>query len=181
VWKPHGGPSCVFAEAASGSTRIRDTIIRAITAGEISGGAMPRPESMRGMSTPTRHPTTQRGPCSNPAGPDFDELRAPVVSLTEANGVIAAAADSSMPTSSPVGADNYRCAVARTTWMPWRINDAGYLGRRFADQGRPASRAKGRRAVGLIRFPGIESSRDGGGAARRARRGYRRRARRATS
>jgi hypothetical protein len=108
-----GGPVVSLSEAAKRLGKDPRTIIKAITAGEIRGGAMPRPERLRWYVY-----ADELGPPPGAAPPpsraDADELRAQIVSLTEANRLLIAAqqdlldADSATSTS----VDKYR-AVAR--------------------------------------------------------------------
>src|SRR3954447_6086176 len=85
-----GGPVVGLAEAAKRLNKDRRTIIRAITDGEIRGGAMPRPQRLRGYVYADELPPLP-GAAPAPPSPDVDELRAQVVSLTEANRLLVAA------------------------------------------------------------------------------------------
>jgi hypothetical protein len=108
-----GGPVVSLSEAAKRLGRDPRTIIRAITAGEIRGGAMPRPERLRWYVY-----VEELGPAAGaappPPGVDVDELRAQVVSLTEANRLLIAAQQDLLDADSATSAsaDKYR-AVAR--------------------------------------------------------------------
>jgi len=108
-----GGPVVSLAEAAKRLGRDPRTIIRAITAGEIRGGAMPRPERLRWYVYADQLPVPQ-GAMPPPASADVDELRAQVVSLTEANRLLIAAQQDLLDadSSTSAAADKYR-AVAR--------------------------------------------------------------------
>jgi hypothetical protein len=87
-----GGNVVSLTEAAKRLDKDPRTIIRAITAGEIRGGAMPRPERLRWyVYADELPPQPGAGPVVTPGGPDVDELRAQVVSLTEANRLLIAA------------------------------------------------------------------------------------------
>src|ERR1700748_3644410 len=85
-----GGPVVSLTEAARRLEKDPRTIIRAITAGEIRGGAMPRPQRHRWYVYEDELPPLP-GAAPPPVGPEIDELRAQVVSLTEANRLLIAA------------------------------------------------------------------------------------------
>src|SRR5712664_1660256 len=109
-----GGSVVSLAEAVKRLDKDPRTIIRAITAGEIRGGAMPRPQRLRWYvyaDELPRQPGATPGP---PAGPEVDELRAQLVSMTETNRLLIAAQQDLLDAdrSTAEGADKYR-AVAR--------------------------------------------------------------------
>jgi hypothetical protein len=92
------------------------TLIRAITAGELRGGAMPRPERLRWYvyaDELPRVPDAVTGPSPAPAA--VEELRAQVVSLQEANRLLIAAQQELLDAdqSTHEAAEKYR-AVARS-------------------------------------------------------------------
>jgi hypothetical protein len=106
------GPVVSLQEAASRLGKDPRTVIRAITAGEIRGGAVPRPERLRwyvyadalpGAAAPT------------PPVPDVQDLRAQVVSLSEANRLLIAAQQELLDADRATNdaAEKYR-AVARS-------------------------------------------------------------------
>jgi hypothetical protein len=109
-----GGSVVSLAEAAKRLDKDPRTIIRAITAGEIRGGAMPRPQRLRWYVYTDELPAQPGAVPAPPAGPDVDELRAQVVSLTEANRLLIAAQQDLLDADRSTGeaADKYR-AVAR--------------------------------------------------------------------
>lgn len=103
-----------LSEAAQRLGKDPRTIIRAITAGEIRGGAMPRPERLRwyvyadeitAATEPAPHPQSSA---------ELDLLRAQVVSLTEANRLLIAAQQDLLEAdrATSEAGDRYR-AVAR--------------------------------------------------------------------
>jgi hypothetical protein len=103
-----------LSEAAKRLGKDPRTIIRAITAGELRGGAMPRPERLRWYVYADALPPPP-GAAPPPApSPDVDDLRAQVVSLTEANRLLIAAQQDLLDADRSTGeaADKYR-AVAR--------------------------------------------------------------------
>ncbi|PND54276.1 hypothetical protein CRM90_28860 [Mycobacterium sp. ENV421] len=90
------------------------TLIKAITAGELRGGAMPRPERLRWYVYADALPPE---PGARPTGPPravVEELRAQVVSLQETNRLLIAAQQELLDAdhSTHEAADKYR-AVAR--------------------------------------------------------------------
>ncbi len=100
-----------LAEAAARLDKDPRTLIRAITRGDLRGGAMPRPERLRWYVYADELPGAVPPP--RPTG-ELEELRAQVVSLTEANRLLIAAQheliEADQATSS--SADHYR-SVAR--------------------------------------------------------------------
>jgi hypothetical protein len=108
-----GGPVVFLAEAAKRLEKDPRTVVRAITAGEIRGGAIPRPQRLRWYVYEDELPPLP-GAIPPPTGPVVDELRAQVVSLTEANRLLIAAQQDLLDAdrSTSEAADKYR-AVAR--------------------------------------------------------------------
>jgi hypothetical protein len=108
------GPVVPLQEAATRLGKDRRTVIRAITSGEIPGGAMPRPERLRWYvyadalpgATPTAAP-----PASDAV---VEDLRAQIVSLSEANRLLIAAQQELLDADRATNdaAEKYR-AVAR--------------------------------------------------------------------
>jgi hypothetical protein len=79
-------------EAATLLGKDPRTVIRAITAGEIRGGAMPRPERLRWYVYADALPGAAAAAAAPPVSdPVADELRAQIVSLSEANRLLIAA------------------------------------------------------------------------------------------
>jgi hypothetical protein len=109
-----GGPVVPLSEAAKGLGKDPRTIIRAIKAGEIRGGAMPRPERLRWYVYADALPPVPGAAPPPPSGADVDDLRAQLVSLTEANRLLIAAQQDLLDADSATNAaaDKYR-AVAR--------------------------------------------------------------------
>jgi hypothetical protein len=108
-----GGPVVPLSEAAARLNKDPRTLIRAITNGTIRGGAMPRPERLRWYVYADELPTEPR---ATPTPPDarVEDLRAQVISLTEANRLLIAAQQDLLDAdqSTHQAADRYR-AVAR--------------------------------------------------------------------
>jgi hypothetical protein len=108
-----GGPVVPLSEAAARLNKDPRTLIRAIRNGTIRGGAMPRPERMRWYVYADELPTE---PAAAPTPPDMriEDLRAQVISLTEANRLLIAAQQDLLDAdqSTHQAADRYR-AVAR--------------------------------------------------------------------
>ena len=109
-----GGPVVSLSEAAKRLGKDPRTIMRAITTGEIRGGAMPRPERLRWYVYADELPPPPGAAPPPPPSADVDELRAQIVSLTEANRLLVAAQQDLLDAdrSTNEAADKYR-AVAR--------------------------------------------------------------------
>lgn len=84
-----GGSVVFLKEAAARLGKDPRTVVRAVTAGEIRGGALPRPERLRWYVYEDELPPA---PGAVPAAPDgrIDDLQARVVSLSEANRLLIA-------------------------------------------------------------------------------------------
>jgi hypothetical protein len=108
-----GGPVVSLAKASKRLGKDPRTIMRAITTGEIRGGAIPRPERLRWYVYADELPPLP-GATPPPARSEIDELRAQVVSLTEANRLLIAAQQDLLDAdrSTSEAADKYR-AVAQ--------------------------------------------------------------------
>lgn len=109
------GPVVWLREAATRLKKDPRTVMRAIRAGEIRGGAIPRPERLRWYVYADQLPP-EPGPAAPPPSDTYvEDLRAQLVSLTEANRLLIAAQqdllDADQATHS--AADRYR-AVARS-------------------------------------------------------------------
>jgi hypothetical protein len=90
------------------------TLIKAITAGELRGGAMPRPERLRWYVYTDALPPEPGAAPTGPPSTIVEELRAQVVSLQEANRLLIAAQQDLLDAdqSTHEAAEKYR-AVAR--------------------------------------------------------------------
>lgn len=108
-----GGPVVPLKEAAARLGKDPRTVIRAITAGEIRGGASPRPERLRWYVYADELPPAP-GAAPPPLSADVADLRAQIVSLTEANRLLIAAQQDLLDADRATNeaADKYR-AVAR--------------------------------------------------------------------
>jgi hypothetical protein len=108
-----GGPVVPLAEAAKRLNKDRRTIIRAITDGEIRGGAIKRTQRLRWYVYADELPPLP-GAAPLPSSREVGELRAQVVSLAEANRLLIAAQQDLLDAdrSTSEAADKYR-AVAR--------------------------------------------------------------------
>lgn len=109
-----GGPVVSLSQAAKRLDKDPRTIIRAIKAGEIRGGAMPRPERLRWYVYTDELPPLA-GVASPPPSAEVDELRAQLVSLTEANRLLIAAQQDLLEAdrSTNEAADKYRAVAHR--------------------------------------------------------------------
>jgi hypothetical protein len=112
--EPHGSV-VPLQEAATRLGKDPRTVIRAITAGEIRGGAMPRPERLRWYvyadALPSASATAAPPPVSDAV---VEDLRAQIVSLSEANRLLIAAQQDLLDADRATNdaAEKYR-AVAR--------------------------------------------------------------------
>jgi len=110
------GPVVSLQEAAARLDKDPRTVIRAIKAGEIRGGAMPRPERLRwyvyAAELPTAAPVAAPAPAADAV---VEDLRAQVVSLSEANRLLIAAQQELLDADRATNdaAEKYR-AVARS-------------------------------------------------------------------
>jgi hypothetical protein len=130
-----GGPVVSLKEAAKQLGKDPRTIIRAITAGEIRGGAMPRPERLRWYVYTDELPPQPGAVTAPPAGAEVDELRAQVVSLTEANRLLIAAQQDLLDAdrSTSEAADKYRAVAQNYLDALGQFMTPGNLGE-LADQ-----------------------------------------------
>ena len=85
-----GGSVVSLKEAATRLGKDPRTLIRAITNGEIRGGAMPRPERLRWYVYADELPP-ETGTVPTPPDSRLEDLRAQVISLAEANRLLIAA------------------------------------------------------------------------------------------
>lgn len=109
------GPVVSLQEAATLLDKDPRTVIRAIKAGQIRGGAMPRPERLRWYVYVDELPSTAPSPVpAATADAVVDDLRAQVVSLQEANRLLIAAQQDLLDADRATNdaAEKYR-AVAR--------------------------------------------------------------------
>ena len=107
------GPVVPLQEAATRLGKDPRTVIRAITAGDIRGGAIPRPERLRWYVYADALPPPP-GATPPPPTRELDELRAQLVSQIEANRLLIAAQQDLLDAdrSTSEAADKYR-AIAR--------------------------------------------------------------------
>ena len=108
------GPVVSLQEAATQLGKDPRTVIRAIKAGELRGGAMSRPERLRWYVYADALPGAVALTATPPA-PDVQDLRAQVVSLSEANRLLIAAQQELLDADRATNdaAEKYR-AVARS-------------------------------------------------------------------
>jgi hypothetical protein len=110
------GPVVSLQEAATQLGKDPRTVVRAIEAGKLRGGAMPRPERLRWYVYADALPGAAQVAAPTPPVSDavLDELRAQLVSQIEANRLLIAAQQDLLDAdrSTSEAADKYR-AVAR--------------------------------------------------------------------
>lgn len=125
------GPVMPLKEAAARLKKDPRTLIRAITAGEIRGGAMPRPERLRWYvyadELPAEPGITVTPPPSDAA---VEDLRAQIVSLTEANRLLIAAQQDLLEAdqASHGAAEKYRAAARNYLDALAQFMTPGHLG-----------------------------------------------------
>jgi hypothetical protein len=114
-----GGSIVFLSEAATRLGKDPRTVIRAITAGQLRGGALPRPERLRWYVYEDELPLAP-GTVSRPPDGQIEDLQAQVVSLSEANRLLIASqqdfldADRSVSEAADLyreAADKYRVAT----------------------------------------------------------------------
>lgn len=107
-----GGPVVFLKEAAARLGKDPRTVTRAIIAGQIRGGALPRPERLRWYVYEDELPGTVQ-PTATP-DPRIDELQAQLITMTEANRLLIAAQQNMLDAagSTSEASDRYR-AVAQ--------------------------------------------------------------------
>jgi hypothetical protein len=110
-----GGPIVFLSEAAARLGKDPRTVVRAITSGQLRGGALPRPERLRWYVYEDELPPLMGAAPVASAGSQLEDLRAQVVSLKEANRLLIAAQQDLLDADRSTGqaADKYR-AVARS-------------------------------------------------------------------
>lgn len=143
-----GGSVVFLSEAAARLGKDPRTVIRLITTGRIRGGALPRPERLRWYVYEDELPSAP-GAISEPPAGQLEDLRAQVVSLSEANRLLIASqqelldADRSASEAADLyreAADKYRSATDKYRSVTQNYLDAlsqfvtpGHLGE-FSDQ-----------------------------------------------
>ena len=109
------GPVVSLQEAATRLGKDPRTVIRAIKAGELRGGAMPRPERLRWyVYADELQPAASAGATPPATDAAVEDLRAQIVSLSEANRLLIAAQQELLDADRATNdaAEKYR-AVAR--------------------------------------------------------------------
>jgi hypothetical protein len=118
-------------EAAARLKKDPRTVIRAITAREIRGGAIPRPERLRWYVYADELPA-EPGAASSPPPADavVEDLRAQIVSLSEANRLLIAAQQDLLDAdrSSHDAAEKYRAVARRYLDALSQFMTPGHLG-----------------------------------------------------
>jgi hypothetical protein len=118
-------------EAASRLRRDPRTLIKAITSGELRGGAMPRPERLRWYVYTSELPAVP-GATPSPAIADavVQDLRAQVLSLQEANRLLIAAQQDLLEAGGAgnEAAEHYRRVAERYLDALSQFNTPGHLG-----------------------------------------------------
>lgn len=128
--EPHGDV-VPLQEAAAKLGKDPRTLIKAITAGQLRGGAMPRPERLRWYVYTSELPGVPE-PAPTPAAPDADlqDLRAQVLSLQEANRLLIAAQQDLLDAGGAghESAEKYRAVAQRYLDALGQFMTPGHLG-----------------------------------------------------
>jgi hypothetical protein len=129
-----GGPVVPLAEAVKRLNKDRRTIIRGITDGVIRGGAIKRAQRLRWYVYADELPPLP-GATPPPTGPDVDELRAQLVSMTETNRLLIAAQQDLLDADRSTGesANKYRAVAQNYLDALTQFMTPGNLGE-LADQ-----------------------------------------------
>ena len=125
------GPVVPLKDAAARLRKDPRTLIRAITAGELRGGAMPRPERLRWyVYADQLPPEPGAAPTPPPSDTLVEDLRAQIVSLTEANRLLIAAQQDMLDAdqASHGAAEKYRAAARNYLDALAQFMTPGHLG-----------------------------------------------------
>ena len=125
------GPVVPLKEAASRLGKDPRTLIKAITAGRLRGGALPRPERLRWYVYADELPAAAgRRLRSTPADALVEDLRSQVVSLAEANRLLIAAQQDLLDAgdADQGSAAKYRAAARRYLDALGQFMTPGHLG-----------------------------------------------------
>jgi hypothetical protein len=122
-----GGPVVPLAEAATRLNKDPRTLIRAITNGELRGGAMPRPERLRWYVYADELPPLPDATPPPPASAYVEDLQAQLVSQMEANRLLIAAQQDLLEAEGSA-ADKYRSAARHYLDALGQFMTPGHLG-----------------------------------------------------
>lgn len=125
------GPVVSLKEAAAWLGKDPRTLIRAIKAGEIRGGAMPRPERLRWYVYTDELPTATGLAAAPPAADAVvEDLRAQIVSLQEANRLLIAAQQDLLDADRAINgaAEKYRAVAQNYLNALGQFMTPGHLG-----------------------------------------------------
>ena len=128
--EPHGHV-VPLKEAAARLGKDPRTLIKAITAGELRGGAMPRPERLRWYVYTDELPVVPGAAATAvPSDGVLQDLRAQIVSLTEANRLLIAAQQDLLDAgdANQDSAEKYRAAARRYLDALGQFMTPGHLG-----------------------------------------------------
>ena len=126
------GPVVPLKEAASRLGKDPRTLIKAITAGRLRGGALPRPERLRWYVYADELPAAAGAAVAvySPADALVEDLRSQVVSLAEANRLLIAAQQDLLDAgdADQGSAAKYRAAARRYLDALGQFMTPGHLG-----------------------------------------------------
>jgi hypothetical protein len=125
-----GGPVVSLSVAAERLGKDPRTVMRAITSGELRGGALPRPERLRWYVYEDALPPTPGAATGASADSRVEDLRAQVVSLSEANRLLIAAQQDLLDAdrSTSEAAEKYRAVAANYLDALAQFMTPGHLG-----------------------------------------------------
>jgi hypothetical protein len=124
------GPHVSLQEAAERLGRDPRTLIRAITAGELRGGAIPRPQRLRWYVYEDALPGLPPSPTPVSAS-ELDDLRAQLVTQVEVNRLLIAAQQNLLAGES--AAEKYRAAAQHYLDALAQFVTPGHLGELAAE------------------------------------------------
>ncbi|WP_156296870.1 hypothetical protein [Mycobacterium paragordonae] len=125
------GPHVSLREAAAALNKDPRTLIRAITAGELRGGAIPRPERLRWYVYRDQLPGEAGPSPAPPSSSEVDDLRARLVTQVEVNRLLIAAQQNMLAGEST--AERYRAVAQNYLDALAQFVTPGHLGQ-LADQ-----------------------------------------------
>ena len=124
------GPVVWLQEAAARLDKDPRTLIRAIKSGDLRGGALPRPERLRWYVYPDQLPPAPGPTAAPPPQGAVEDLRAQIISLTEANRLLIAAQQDLLDAdqTSHSAAEKYRSAARNYLDALAQFMTPGHLG-----------------------------------------------------
>lgn len=125
------GPHVSLREAAAALNKDPRTLIRAITSGELRGGAIPRPERLRWYVYRDQLPGQPASSPTSPSSTEIADLRAQLVTQMEVNRLLIAAQQNMLAAHD--AAERYRDVAQNYLDALAQFVTPGHMGE-FADQ-----------------------------------------------